>query len=82
MKIDKDTLEALRGLIAPLDTATVRERYRTGNFPRADRVTDLDTRYRFDLFYAVKGYRVFPEGAEFTTDHIDTALRRIVPPLG
>lgn len=95
MKLDTATVEALRDRIAPLDTEAAREAYRAGRFPRADKVRDLDKRYRWDLFYAAKGSDVIDEpragvivrGGEsvrgtITSDHIDTALRRIVAPLG
>jgi hypothetical protein len=70
----------MRERIAPLDTPERRAVYIAGEFPRADAVKDLDVRYRWDLFYAVKGFEIIGAG-EFTSDHIDTALRRIVPPL-
>jgi hypothetical protein len=79
MKIQPTELEALRNLLTPLDTPEIRQAYREGRFPRADRVKDLDTRYRWDLFYFARGYRVLP--GDLTDSHIDTALRRIVPPL-
>lgn len=92
MKISADILEAMRESIAPLDTPERRAAYLAGEFPRADAVKDLDVRYRWDLFYAARGsdivkptagYIVTPEGylPDVTSDHIDTALRRIVPPL-
>ena len=70
---------ALAARIAPLDTPERRARYIAGDFPRAAAVKDLDTRYRWDLFYAARPYDLIPEG--FTDARIDTALRRIVAPL-
>ena len=61
--------------------SSARERYRAGDFPRADRVRDLDKRYRYDLFYAAGGYRLLPEDDDLTDAHIYTALRRVVPSL-
>ena len=79
MRLDSTTVAAMAALIAPLDSPEARQAYREGRFPRADKVIDLDRRYRWDLCYAAKAYRVVPEG---TTDaHIETALRRIVPSL-
>ena len=86
MKIAKETVEAMRQRIAPLDTDETRSAYREGRFPRADGVKDLDTRYRWDLYHAsrcidvIKGDGEYPQ--DLTTKHIDTALRRIVQPLG
>lgn len=95
MRLDAATVAAMRERIIPLDTETVRESYRAGRFPRADAVKDLDMRYRWDLFYAAKcgelldGERagVIVRGGVVssggvTSAHIDTALRRIVAPLG
>jgi len=81
MKLDRDTLDRMRDAIAPLDTPQMRERYRAGDFPRADRVRDLDKRYRWDIYYAAGGYRLLPEDDSLTDAHIDTALRRVVPSL-
>ena len=89
MKLGTDIVQALRDRIAPLDTDETRRAYREGRFPRADKVRDLDMRYRWDLFYAARGSDIVEPDAGriidsrgITTDHIDTALRRIVAPLG
>ena len=87
MKLTLAQIEAMRERIAPLDTAETRQAYREGRFPRADRVRDLDMRYRWDLYHAARGWEVLDrsiggEGADLTDAHIDTGLRRIVPPLG
>ena len=93
MKLDANTVQALRERIAPFDTEKNRQRYRVGDFPRADAVRDLDMRYRWDLFYAARGTDIVlasssiiasssDHRAGITDAHIDTALRRIVPPIG
>ncbi len=89
MKLSADIVQAIRERIEPLDTNETRQAYREGRFPRADRVRDLDMRYRWDLFYAARGSDIVEPDAGriidsrgITTDHIDTALRRIVAPLG
>jgi hypothetical protein len=89
MKLSADIVQAIRDRIAPLDTDETRQAYREGRFPRADRVRDLDMRYRWDLFYAARGSDIVEPDAGriidsrgITSDHIDTALRRIVAPLG
>lgn len=81
MRVDAVTLEAVRKAVAPLDTAERREAYRTGQFPRADVVRDLDKRYRWDLWHRAQAWRVLGDDVDLTNEHIDTALRRIVPPL-
>lgn len=68
--------------VSRLDTPERRERYLRGDFTRADRANDIDTRYRWDLFWEADGGRLYdsvPEGADDT--HLDTTLRSIVPPL-
>lgn len=77
--MSSEVYEALREAIGGIDGEYWRDRYRKGEFPRADSVKDLDVRYRWDLFWAVKGYQIVPR--ELREAHIDTALRRIVAPL-
>lgn len=81
MRIDADTMERMRVLMSPLDTDLIRDSYRAGRFPRSAGVRDINKRYRWDLFYAARGYMVLPDGHDLTDAHIDTALRRIVRPL-
>lgn len=81
VKVTEQHVAALKELIEPVDTDDVREKYRKGEFPRADAVEDLDVRYRWDLFHAVKGYSAFGDDHGYNSDHIDTALRSIVTPL-
>jgi hypothetical protein len=79
MKATAEQLATLRTLIAPNDTPERRARYLAGNFPRAEFVHNLDRRYAWDLFYLA---RVPREVVENLADaHIETALKRIVPPL-
>ena len=84
MFVNDMELDALREAIGPLDTAAARGAYRRGDFPRADRVKNLDMRYRWDLLAAANAYgivrAIYDRGGH--DDHIDTALRRIVAPLG
>jgi hypothetical protein len=81
MKIPLAEVEAVRAALAPLDTDERRDRYRTGKFPRSTSVRDLDVRYRWDLYWAAGGYNLLPTSAHYLAAHIDTMLRRIVPPL-
>lgn len=80
MRMSGEIYETLREAIGKVDSDYWRDRYRSGDFPRADGVKDLNVRYRWDLFYAVKGYEIVGTG-DLSSDHIDTALRRIVAAL-
>ena len=93
MKLTPLQVEAMRERIVSLDTEDRREAYRSGLFPRAGECKDVNVRYRWDLFHASRCADVFrtPIGgadsigsmrqADITSDHIDTGLRLIVPPL-
>jgi hypothetical protein len=74
-KIHGAELEALRARIELLDTPANRAPYLTLVEP----VRDIDVRYRWDLFWAADGMQAL--NADYTDDHIDTALRTIVPAL-
>ena len=78
-KITDIDVNKMGDAIHPLDTETVRDAYRRGDFPRAEMVKDLDRRYRWDLLWAAGGWRIIPN--DVTDAHIDTALRKIVPVL-
>ncbi len=83
MKIPAHEVETLRQRIAPLDTVEERARYRAGDFPRADRVKDLDKRYRWDLMSASSCLIVcqWYDTYDANDSHVDTVLRKIVAPL-
>lgn len=57
--------------------------YAHGIFPRAQSVKDLNKRFRWDLFYAAirKNVELGDKFREFNDNHIDTALRAIVPEI-
>lgn len=80
MKLSAECVAAIAEAIAPFDTPERREAYRRGEFHKAHLVRNLDVRYRWDLFYASRAYRVLPDDDIFDR-HIDTALRRVVEPL-
>jgi len=83
MRVTKSHMAALRDAITPLDRPEVRAHYLAGDIARADRVQDLDKRYRWDLFRASGAHRlVWGWDADYADAHLDTALRAIVPPLG
>ncbi len=80
MKVSPAHMAQLKDAVEAIDSPYWRNVYRTGAFPRADAVRDLDRRYRWDLYYAARG--VLDDSADgYTMAHLDTALRRIVPPL-
>lgn len=83
MKVTPSHIQALRDAIVPLDTATLRETYRNGQFPRAGLVKDLNRRYRWDLFYSapVQTARVMLSTSDYNDSHIETALKQIIPNL-
>jgi hypothetical protein len=76
----------LADAVTPLDTPERRAKYLAGDFPRADKVIDLNRRYRWDLLWAAS-----PTAGEVldvicrvtgaTDAHLDTVLRNIIPPL-
>lgn len=84
MRVTPEHLEILRAAIVPQDSEYWRDRYRRRDFHRADEVKDLDKRYRWDLYYAaVREGHTLPDSTDnYNMNHIDTALRAIVPPLG
>lgn len=83
MRIDAATRDRLARLIEPLDTAETREAYlrRDPCIPNIGAAVDLTRRYRWDLFYKVKGWKVLPDDPGMADSHIETVLKRIVPPL-
>lgn len=84
MKMSSEYFDALQKVIGATDTAETRAQYIAGDFPRSDRVKDLDKRYRWDQFWhaqrelAAAGIRI---PADLADAHIETALKRIVSPL-
>jgi hypothetical protein len=72
-------------MIEHLDTPARRARYAKGDFPAADRVKDLNKRYRWDLLWAADRAKTSLWTArvyDYANDaHIDTALRALVAPL-
>lgn len=83
MKIKQEHFNQIKSAIEPLDTEAVRSNYRAGNFPRSDKVKDLNMRYRWDLFWAAGCSSflndMYDDGLK--DSHIDTALRKIVKEL-
>jgi len=87
MKFTREHLDILqRGIDTVLDyNPNAVKRYEEGNFPRADKVNDLQKRFCFDLFYAsgVKiGDGIGTQGeiiGDYNDNHILTALKAICP---
>ena len=86
----KFTREHLAILQRGIDTVLERnpnavKGYEEGNFPRSDKVNDLQKRFCFDLFYAsgVKiGDGVGTQGeiiGDYSASHLLTALKAICP---
>jgi hypothetical protein len=75
MKITREHFQILESAIKPLDTEERRESYRKGGAS--------DTRYRFDLLWTSKlEVWVYETLYKYVNDtHIETALKRIIPPL-
>lgn len=82
--------EHFNGLLAAIqdkrrEFPNLAEIYRNGDFPRSDRVKDLNMRFRWDLFWSVTGkHHAAPLYADYDyldDSHIDTALRRLVPDI-
>lgn len=78
MRMSLAYFEILYRAISERDTEEARHAYINRN-----QAQDLDKCYRWDLFYAAfRSSTPLPEPPTDLTDaHIDTALRRIVPPL-
>lgn len=56
--------------------------YEEGDFIRSDRVKDLNARFRWDLYWNCVDSELREElDTYLKTDHIDTALRSIVPTI-
>ena len=80
---DFENLEqAINRVIARYTIEYLVETYESGNFPRADKVEDVQRRLCFDLFYAAHrdGYQLSPAAQnELNSDHLYTALKRLCP---
>jgi hypothetical protein len=77
--LNGEYVQLIQEAVEELDTPERRERYRTGDFPRSDRVEDLNRRYVWDLAHAAKVHNWLPKWA--TDDVRETALRKAIPPL-
>jgi hypothetical protein len=59
------------------------EEYETGNFPRADKVNNLQERFCFDLLYGAGLSRYVSDNISpyANGDHLFTALRKATPTI-
>jgi len=80
MKIKPEHFEMLRAAVGKHNTAFHRERYKAAELS--------DKRYRWDLLYHAQRIGALPEHFICDTiypyandEHIDTALRRLIPTL-
>jgi hypothetical protein len=80
MKIKTEHRELIASAVKPLDTPMARQMYTSRSFPRANKVKDLNKRYRWDLLYASK-VNVSAIYEYANDDHIDTVLRNLIKPL-
>jgi len=83
MKITKKHLEYMKSKIDPVlkKYPTVVKDYESGQFPRSDKVKDLQKRFCFDLAFAANLNKFFCDVIyEYAnSDHIYTALKSICP---
>lgn len=83
-RITGEAFERLRLEVSRHDHEQTRAKYRAGDIARIETVKDIDMRYRWDVFHfanRISGYELGDMLKPYTFDHIDTALRKIVPPL-
>ena len=88
-KIPPEAVEKMRAAISQIDSPEWREKYRNGDYPRADSTKDVNKRYRWDLLWAACSRGLLPQfyptelydTYNVNDSHIDTALRNIVPPI-
>lgn len=60
--------------------------YSRGNFIRAEKVKDLQMRFRWDVFHALNSQSGYTLATSFTSngetsDHVDTLLRKCTPEI-
>ena len=84
MKMVQSDFNKLKEDIAAVLVANpeARNRYAAGQFPRAETTKDVNMRFRWDLAHVVfRSNPGFLDGlySYLTDNHIDTALRAIVP---
>ena len=83
MKIKNEHFEHLKGEIESLleKYPGIVYEYQTGNFPRSDKVKNLQKRFCFDIVYGAGLSKWVSDNLYpyMNDDHLYTALKRIVP---
>ena len=83
MKIKKEHFNYLKSEIDAVlaKYPNVAQEYELGQFPRADRVKNLQERFNFDLFYGAGLSKWASDNlyAYMDDSHLSTALKRICP---
>lgn len=98
MKASNKTKSMLSGFAREfedkLDVAGVKARYRTYDIPRADSVTNIEVRYHWDIYWAIRNFLRrndrndellkfdnlrSADGLE--SSHMDTLIRSVIAPL-
>jgi len=89
MKFSQAHVQILKDRMLPLINDKVIDSYQSGKFRGAEKVKDLNKRFRWDVFYA-SGTRIGDgvgissncgiEG-DYNDIHIDTALRSFIPKI-
>lgn len=80
MKMKLEHFAQLETSIKSLDTGERRLTYKKRLFQNADKVQDLDKRYRWDLLY-IASLPMQELYSYLNDEHLDTALRKLVKPL-
>ncbi len=82
LKIKPEHLRQLRDAIEPLNTPTLRKKYSDRDVPRAERIKDVDKRYRWDLLWSAVPSQFMTELYTYLNDtHIDSAIASFIPKL-
>lgn len=82
MKMTPEHYQALRSRIVPIDTPENRKPYQTQSLKSPGVIRDFHKAYRWNLFNRSRSFEMLDELYKYLNDdHIDTALRAIVPPF-
>ena len=77
--------EIIKPYVDQLNTEKNRQAYRDGLFPRADKVKDLNQRFRFDILYALPSdvrKDFYDKAYKLGNDtHVNSLLKSLIPDL-
>lgn len=85
LAISEETFDKLADSIRDVELRSnpeIRQAYRDRNITNGEGVKDIEKRFRNDLLYASGGSKHLYEYDDLNDSQIDSALKRIVPPLG